>query len=608
MTYTFYAPEPGAFDADEANRLIGSKVLGLDTEYTGGGLYTIGAHTRLVQFATLDSILVLDLSDLSQWRFARDILKTDRTFVCHNGTGAEIPACYRTFGIDISRKIIDTMVLALLAWPGEFADHGLKYFAGSKHMPDGAELVDLDAQLYQEFRKLWKAHTGTLVGKVDDIKSFGFTNIDSRNPVYLRYAGLDALIVRRLLPMLLKRLQNIGIPSGTVDFEQEVNGIAARMALRGMQIDMNKRDDILSDVGVRHTEAKQHYSDITNGQNARSPERWKLLEELGVKFKVYNKPKKDGSRTPKLGHEELRELSYEYPFPEVMTLLEVAETMNATTFLTAIDKHTDAAHRLHPNIRTLGAVSGRWQASQPGVQTVSNKSGARKVFIPWSDDYVKTHADLGQIEPRVAFTLAGETDMIKLMQDGADAYSAAANLIFGTSYTPFQRKLTKRIILGTLFAAGINTLVFQAKYTDGWAEASAEPIAAARNQFKRANPRVTALAQWLQQQPDVRLPSGRYAPHDPKRLYRAINSLVQGSARDALMVRLVDLSRGGLDDYLVMTYHDEIELMLPRRGFDGSVNFVREVMEQGYEGTPTPTDIEVYPHNWGETPNLLKEA
>jgi DNA polymerase-1 len=605
MTYTFYAPEPGAFDVDEANRLIGAKVLGLDTEYTGGGLYTIGARGRLVQFATLDSMIVLDMSDLSQWRYARDVLKSNRTFVCHNGTGAEIPACYRIFGVDISRKIIDTMVLALLAWPGEFSEHGLKYFAASKHMEDGAELVKLEEELYQEFRKLWKAHTGTLVGKRADIMTFGFTNINSRNPVYLKYAGLDALIVRRLLPMLLLRLKNLGIPSGTIDFEQEVNGIAARMSLRGMQIDMGRREEILSDVGVRHEAAKRHYSDITGGQNARSPERWKLLAELGVKFKVFNKPKQDGTRTPKLGHEELRELAFEFPFPEVITLLEVAETMNATTFLTALEKHTDASHRLHPNIRTLGAVSGRWQASQPGVQTVSNKSGARKVFIPWGEDYVKTHADLGQIEPRVAFTLAGEKDMIELMQQGADAYSAAANLIFGSSYTPFQRKLTKRIILGTLFAAGIETLVFQAKYTDGWAEATAEPIAAARKQFKKANPRVTLLAQWLQQQPDVRLPSGRYAPHDPKRLYRAINSLVQGSARDALMVRLVDLSRGGMDDFLVMTYHDEIELMLPRRGFDDSVQFVREVMEQGYQGTPTPTDIEVYSDNWGEPPRLL---
>jgi len=112
----------------------------------------------------------------------------------------------------------------------------------------------------------------------------------------------------------------------------------------------------------------------------------------------------------------------------------------------------------------------------------------------------------------------------------------------------------------------------------------------------------------LQRDPDIRLPSGRWAPHDPDRMYRAINCLVQGTARDELMKRVVDMSRGGLDDYLVMTYHDEVELMLPRRDFEESSGFVREVMEQGFYGTPTPADLEIYDNHWGEKPRLLEVA
>lgn len=607
MAYEFYAPDPGRFDSDKAKVLSGSDLLGLDTEYTGYGLYAPNAQLRTVQLATLDSMVVLDMTDLHQQRFAKDVLSDRRrTFVVHNGTGAEVPSIHRGFGIDISRRIIDTMVLALLAYPGEFKEHGLKFFA--PHVEDGNELVEYEELLWQEHRKLWKATTGTYVGKKEDIKSYGFTHLDSRNPVYLKYAGLDALIVRRILAPMLRRLATIGIPSSTIDFEQEVNGIAARMALRGMQIDMPRREAILADVGKRHAEAKARFEELTGGLNPRSPEREQYFRDRGVEFRVFNKPKQDGSRSAKLGHEELKELALEYPMPEMIALLDFAETMNATTFLTSVGKHTDEANRLHPSIRTLGAVSGRWQVSQPGVQTVSNKSGARNVFVPWSDDYVKLHADLGQIEPRVAFTIAGEKDMIERMKSGEDAYSAAAGLIFGEGYSAFQRKLTKRVILGTLYAAGINTLVFQAKYTDGWEGANPEAIGAARQQFRDANPRVMQMSYTLQREPDIRLPSGRWAPHDPDRLYRAINCLVQGTARDVLMERVVDLSRGGLDDYLVMTYHDEVELMLPRRDFDTSSQFVREVMEKGFYGTPTPADLEVYDNNWGEKPRLLKAA
>lgn len=606
MTYELYTPEPGRFDSDRAKILLGSDLLGLDTEYTGYGLYEPKAQLRLAQFATLDSMVVLDMSDLHQQRFAKDILADKRrTFIVHNGTGAEVPAIHRAFGVDISRRIIDTMVLALLAFPGEFNEHGLKFFA--PHVEDGAELVEHEELLWQEHRKLWKQVRGTYVGKKDEIKSYGFTYLDSRNPIYLKYAGLDALIVRRILAPMLRRLASIGIPTATIDFEQEVNGIAARMALRGMQIDMVQRDAILADVGTRHEAAKAKFTEIT-GLNARSPLRADYLADLGVQFRVFNKPKQDGTRSPKLGHEELKELALEYPHPAVTTLLEVAETMNATTFLTSIGKHVDGANRLHPSIRTLGAVSGRWQVSQPGVQTVSNKSGARKAFVPWSEDYVKLHADLGQIEPRVAFTIARQTSMIDRMKEGEDAYSAAAALIFGDGYTSFQRKLTKRVILGTLYGSGINTLVFQAKYTDGWEDANPETIGAARKQFRDANPRVMALNYGLQREPDIRLPSGRWAPHDPDRMYRALNCLVQGTARDVLMDRVVDLSRGGLDDHLVMTYHDEVELMLPRRNFTESVEFVREVMEKGFYGTPTPADLEVYDNHWGEKPRLLERA
>src|SRR5262249_21345535 len=116
MTYTSYCPEPGHFDPSTV--ILDDSVLGLDTEYTATGLYQAGSQLRLVQFATLDFALVLDLTDDTQRRYAHDVLSdSTRTFVAHNASGAEVPAIFNTFGIDISHRVIDTLVLGLLLDP-----------------------------------------------------------------------------------------------------------------------------------------------------------------------------------------------------------------------------------------------------------------------------------------------------------------------------------------------------------------------------------------------------------------------------------------------------------------------------------------------------------
>lgn len=604
MTYDLYLPEPGSFVASDVK--LHDAVLGLDMEYTGGGIHSATAQLRLVQFATLDCAVTLDMMDPAQRGYAASVLRdSSRIFVAHNSAGAEIPATFNSFGLDISRRVFDTMTLALLCFPGETQGHGLKDFA--EFIEDGAALLEAQAELKDEFLRIWR-EAGNKHGKDKDIQTYGWTNVHHRHPAYLKYAALDALIVRRLMFKLLEKAKFLQIPDHCTTFEQKVNAIAARMSgIRGQHIDMSRKDEILADVGVRNQTAMDAFQAKT-GVLARSPKRVQVLADLGVKFKVWNPPNLQGERSPKLGKEELRELVLEYPYPEVQLLLNASETANATMFLKSLSGFVDARNRVHPNIYTLGAATGRWRVSTPATQTVSNKSGARNVFIPSTPDHVILTCDLGQIEPRVAFGLAEEWDMIELMQSGADAYSAAAELVFGEGYTVTERKLTKRMVLASLFEGGIDVIYRQSKYTDGWVDADKQLIAEARDEFRKSIPNVRAMTKKLQGEPDVRFDSGRFAPHEsnPDFLYRSGNKLIQGTARDVLMQRYVAASDAGLDEMLLMCQHDEIQLDVPRAQLDEVAHTMNDIMTTGFMGVPTPCDLEVYDVHWGQKPRKLE--
>jgi DNA polymerase I-like protein with 3'-5' exonuclease and polymerase domains len=123
-------------------------------------------------------------------------------------------------------------------------------------------------------------------------------------------------------------------------------------------------------------------------------------------------------------------------------------------------------------------------------------------------------------------------------------------------------------------------------------------VAEVRNLWKKAAPEIEAYSKYLQLLRKVELDSGRWIPQESGREYKAINSMCQGTARDALMVRLVQLS-ARMDIFLIATLHDEILFDVPKDQLSFVIPQIVSVMEQGYCGIPTPTDVEIYEESWG---------
>jgi DNA polymerase-1 len=569
--------------------LENADVLGLDTEFTGFNYWDEDWRLRTVQLDTGPHTYMFDVQDPAQSEVVRQVLLSTNQFISHDQ--ADCISIYQHFGIDITDKNLDTKVLAQLLWPGETVPHGLKELVD---LYVGPELTEAERALHARFREL--------LGKRPDSKltkkqiGEGFRTIDVYDPVFVAYAGADARDVRKLFMVLEPMMYEKGVHKAWPN-ECKIRAIATRMRMRGMKVDPGTLDSLLAEWGGRLSSARQQWEE-THGCVAGSPKRAEVLLESGVKLTKRTKPsEKHPEGQWSLTGKILEELAEDYPTNEPLKLLmTVAENYNVATFLTTLTGFVDSAGYTHPSASTLGTVTGRWSVTEPAVQTVSSSNPARSVFVPRTGR-VLVSADLGQIEPRVAVGLAEERNLIPDLVGGYDVYSAASAVAFGPDYTPAQRKKMKRIILGTLYAAGVTTLVRQARYQDGWLDANTKTVSEVRDQWKKAAPAIEAYSKYLQTLPTVKLGSGRYVPQDLERLYKAINSVCQGTARDVLMERLIKISER-YDEYLVMTLHDEILMDVPVTELTQVVSFVRSIMEAGYNGIPTPTDVEIYPVSW----------
>lgn len=593
------------------DRIIGnSSLLGLDTEFTGLDFFAPDWRLKLVQIDTEAATYVFDISVPEQEEFVRGILEGALQFVSHND--ADCLSVWVHFGIDITDRNLDTLTMARLLWPEKGVDRDLKTLC-DKYV--GPELRKAQEALYARFREILNKpvrykKTGEVIELTEKQIGEGFRLIDVRDPVFVKYAAADAHNVRKLLYKMEPMMYQKGVHTA---WEQEckVRAMATRMTFRGMRTSFEKVLDLYAEWGGRLDGAVEVFQD-RYGCSPRSTQKVAdLLLADGVELTERTKPSKTFPNGQwALGKEIVEALYADHMDNEKLQLLvEVAENSNVATFLKTLIGFIDPSGLVHSSISTLGTVTGRWSVTQPAVQTVSGANPCRSVFVPRPGN-VLLSADLGQIEPRVAVGLAEERNLIPDLINGIDVYSAAVMAVFGPGYTPKQRKYMKRAILGTLYAAGLKTLVQQARLLDGWLDANEKNVGEVRSQWKKTAPAIVEYSRYLQGLPEVRLESGRYVPQDPARRYKAINSACQGTARDLLMDRAVEIDKR-YPEYIIMTMHDELLMDVPADEVEQVASFVRTVMEAGYAGIPTPTDIEIFPECWGaqgvSLENYLKE-
>ncbi|WP_049562998.1 DNA polymerase [Nonomuraea sp. SBT364] len=587
---------PAAFEPAAFARFCAAEaMLGLDVETSaiddkGPRQFTPAFTVRLVQFGSPREAWVLDPADPDQHAAIRATLADPaRRFVTH--TSYDPLAVWSAFGIALGQRVIDTHLLSKLIDPDERAGHGLKELTG-RHLDDG--LQQAEAALHARMRAL--APIGHRAGHTWQI--WGWNHLPTSDEAYLVYAGLDAVYVRRLLPVLLRGCLDF---THLVRMEQWLAAHATGITIRGLLLDRPYTTALLHQVQREHHAAETAIAQ-TLGFPAGSPRFASWLDGHLTEAGITDLPRTPTGRL-KVTADTLTTLTERgagaLPAP-VRDLLAarqtVARTSNLIANLTAFLRAADPAGRVHPQINTLRAKTARMSITGPALQTLKKHDPRLRHCFRADPGHVLISCDFSQVEVRVAAALSNDPTLKQVIASGTDIHDATAALMYGDGYTKEQRTISKRCTFGTLYGGGATALADQTGVTP---EVARQVI----DRWQSTYPRVIAYTKALASQSVVTTPSGRRIPADPARGYANGNYMVQSTARDLLLAAVYRFATAHPQAKLWLFVHDEVIIQATTRDAERLCADLQGAMTTSFRGVPIVADADILGTHWGHLPD-----
>lgn len=499
-----------------ARECIAAGTVGVDTETRGLDPHAdMPRVLRTVQLATEQSVYVVDC-DRAGVDWLAPLLAETRRLVFQNaafdlqmfmGAGLRLPR-------DIGGRLFDTMLAAQLLNGG--APHGGNSLAA-----------------------LAERYLGVTLDKAERLSDWS----QELTPEQVAYAAKDAEVLLPLMRKLEAGLEAEGLTqAATIEFY--ALPAFASMQFNGFPIDVSR---MAAAVDTAKAEAAEVEA--------------KLEAEAGRAINW---------KSPKQVLTLLHERGHNVAKTDDRTLAELAERDNLARLLQDFrgavkrvgmysGKFAKRVHpvtgRIHPNLRQIGAATGRVSCAEPNLQQVPRAPEYRACFrVPEGRAMVK--ADYSQIELRVAALLAGEDKMLAAFESGADLHQITADAV-GVS-----RQIAKSLNFGLLYGMGVARLQSYILATTG-THLTEDEAAAIRGRFFRAFPKLRRWHQVAGNGPsDVRSLTGRLR-RGVERFTDKLNTPVQASAADGLKVALATLYEAGYGPQMILTVHDEIVFEVP---------------------------------------------
>lgn len=597
LTMTVHAPRNAAeFDSAAFSAFaLSDPVLGLDVETRaivdgGPGHFGPDAGVRLVQLGTTTAAWVLNpLVPAQREAIVRVLSDPDRRFVTH--TNYDVLACWSAFGIALGQRAADTHLLSKLVEPDERAGHGLKDL--SLRYLDGG-LVEAQEALQARMREL--APVGSRAG--NNPLTWGWNHIPADDEAYTVYAGLDAVYVRRLLPVLLARC---GPFSHLVRMEQWLAAQSTGITVRGLLLDRPYTEALLTDLQAEFDQAADSIRSAL-GFSGSSPRFAAWLEQQVTGAEL----QRTDTGRPSATADSLTQLHQDIADGKAQVteqgreLMEARRAMAATSntinnlksFLAA----SDADGRVHPQINTLRARTGRMSITAPALQTLKKHDPRLRHCFRADPGNVLITCDFSQVEVRVAAALSRDRTLMDVIASGVDIHDATATLMYGQGFTKEQRTVSKRATFGTIYGGGAKALAAQ----------TGVPVNVARGviqRWQKTYPEVIRFGKDIANATTVITGSGRRIPSDPQRPYANSNYAIQSTARDLLVAAVYELATtGGLHDRLWLFVHDEVIVQAPAEQAEQVRRQLEEAMTTTFRGVPIAADAEVLGTHWGRLP------
>jgi len=546
-------------------------ILAVDTETTGLNPYS--DELRLVQFG--DSETSYAVGAREWWQVISDALaRYEHPIVFHNAkfdlhflenAGHPIPAPHNTH---------DTMLMDHVSYP--IRSHALKRMSYQRYGPQATVGERMLNDRYKETKTDWRT-------------------IPITDEAYWGYACMDTVLTARIADDLRTDLRSRGLWE-PYEREMAVESLAYRMERNGIHIDTDYTQSLydlweeeliclqlqLDAYGISKPNAKRQIV-----QALQTAEGWDPEE-----FTETGEPKLDKQIMAGIDSEIL---------PHVMRFKRL------TKWRSSYLEHFLENPIQHPNIRTMGARTGRMSITEPALQTLpAENSEIRNCIIP-KDGY-KIHAiDYDQQELRVMAHHSGDPGMQELFRESKDPHSYFTSVIYGMPYdearTHPKRKLSKNTVFARMYGAGAERIALTAGVHP-------HEIVEFMNIFDVNFPYVKRFMKDLEEkgrqralnegEPYIKTVGGRWLNTEVDKLYKLTNCQIQGDCADVLKMKALDLHRAGFTDNMLVFVHDEILFQFPEGDTEGPEEAARIMYDDQLFTTPLTVSHNGPADRWGD--------
>jgi len=345
-----------------------------------------------------------------------------------------------------------------------------------------------------------------------------------------------------------------------------------------------------------------------------------ILQERGVKPEW--RRRKRGQETLETPSMDKRVLEKYTHLPLVSSILRYRTvSILLRTFVEGMLSRSDADGRLHTSLRQEAARTGRMGAAEPNLMNlpredeedpVRKEFSIRKAVLPLSKESVLLALDLNQVEYRLLANFSREEKLLQAYKRGSDLHTLTASKLFKISENQVskeQRAIGKKFNFAQVYGASPTALAEQCKIGLDDAETYCERYT---EEFPGVMTFKEKVERWCGRQGGVRNLFGRWREIPWNLKYRAVNTLIQGTAADILKIALVRIHKFllGRRSKLLFPVHDEVVIDYDWRDgaiFNELINAMTTFCSK--EGrqlflVPLDVDITVCHENWAKKAEL----
>jgi P4 family phage/plasmid primase-like protien len=542
-------------------------ILAVDVENTARPIGHPEYAARTVQIGDWAEGVDLDLSDPEQCRVAAAALAAAGELNAHNATADLAPLAH--LGLVDYRsafdKTVDTAVRMKLADPA-----GVGNEAGLKDVSPAVLGEAAVSPAADEARKALFTAAGWLTEVKPDTpaEKNGWMQVKPGCATMVRYAisdVLDCAAVRHRIPA----------PESAVETrERRVQVITAPTAYEGVPLDARQvseqiaeREPVIAEIGQRLAAAGL--------ENARSPKQ--VTEAFTAR----------GVTIPDSTKFTMQKLVALHPDEGVKAMAgDVLAYRKAATFMsTFLKPWREQCERgdgvIRPTIYTLGADTGRMSSVRPNGQNLPKKGGARECWVAGPGKKI-IRADMSSVEVRVIAALSQDPQLKAMLANGLKLHDQIAEQVFGPGYTETQRGWAKNGVFAHFFGAGLEKLA-------ATIQAPLEVAAAVVEALGVVAPGVAAWADQVKAavrggMSQFRTYSGRIIHLDTSQPHKAVNYLVQGTARELLVDTLIAWDDGPYAGGVILPVHDEVIAWVDEAVADDATEYLVRCMTRELYG------------------------